>query len=228
MSEEYLSGESFLDKTTFKLHHVFPKQVLWVILGFIMLTNLIYLDLVFWGTKTNRDQSIISSVPSITPVISPVVKNDQPQQENVIATPATISAQTTTVIAANPPLNLNTAQEYFVPLGTGSTSASDWTDVVGMQANIDSTLYKKIKSVVLEATISIPTGNETAYLKLFNQTDKHPVWFSDVSVTGGTTQLVVSSPITLDSGSKTYQIQAKTSLSYPANINQARIHIITY
>jgi len=225
MSQDYLSGESFLEKTTFRLHHLFPKQVLVGLLGFIILTNLVYLDLVFWGTKTNNEKTIITTIPSVTPIISPA----QIQQDNPAVVPATVSAQTTVITAKNPPAPImSTPQEYFIPFGAGATSASDWEDVVGLQATVDSTLYKKIKSAVLEVSLSIPTGNETAYVRLFNKTDKHPVWFSDVFASGGTTQFIVSSQITLDSGSKTYQLQAKTSLSYPANINQARIHIITY
>ncbi len=119
-------------------------------------------------------------------------------------------------------------KEFFIPFGSGSNSTGDWTDLPGVQASIDSTQYGRIKSAVFEATVQIPTGNETASVRLFNSTDKHPVWFSDISVDGGTTKMVTSKPITLDSGNKTYQVQMKTSLQFQANLIQARLHITTY
>lgn len=120
------------------------------------------------------------------------------------------------------------AKEFFVPLGSGSNATDDWADVAGVQAYIDSTQYSAVKSVMFEASVSIPTGNQTAYVRLYNATDKHPVWFSDVSMEGGTPQALFSKPITLDSGNKLYKVQMKTSLKYTANLTQARVHITTY
>ena len=119
-------------------------------------------------------------------------------------------------------------KEFFIPFGSGSNSTDDWADISGLQVYVDSSQYSQIKSVVFEASIRIPTGNETAYVRLFNATDKHPVSFSEVSLEGGTPQLLVSKPINLDSGKKLYQIQMKTSLKYTAILDQARLHITTY
>jgi hypothetical protein len=117
-------------------------------------------------------------------------------------------------------------KEFFIPFGSGTNSSDDWGDVAGLKASIDSSNYSPIKSIVFEASISVPAGNQTTYARLFNETDKHPVWFSDVSLDGETPQLLISKPITLDSGNKTYKVQMKTSLKYQAILNQARIHII--
>lgn len=42
---------------------------------------------------------------------------------------------------------------------------------------------------------------------------------------GGTPQFLVSQPITLDPGVKTYQVQMKTTLKSQAVLDQARLHI---
>lgn len=118
-------------------------------------------------------------------------------------------------------------KEYFVPLGSGSNASADWEDVPGAQAYIDSTSYGKIKSVTFEASFYTPTNNQIAYARLFNVTDKHPVWNSDVSIEGGTPILKISSPINLDSGSKLYVVQMKTQLQSRTNLENARIHITT-
>lgn len=119
-------------------------------------------------------------------------------------------------------------KEFYVSFGSGSNTTDEWADVLGVEASIDSTKYGRIRSLSFEATIHIPTGNEIAYVRLYNVTDDHPVWFSEVSVEGGTAKLVTSPPITLDSGNKRYRVQMKTSLKYQANLTQARLRITTY
>lgn len=121
----------------------------------------------------------------------------------------------------------SSVKEFFVSFGSGSTRAGDWEDVGGLAAYIDSSKYGKIKSVVFEAAIQIPNGNQGASVRLYNATDKHPVWFSDVYHEGGTPKLVTSQPITLNNGEKLYQVQMKTTLKDLAILNQARIRITT-
>lgn len=115
--------------------------------------------------------------------------------------------------------------EYFVPIGTGSVGADNWTDVAGARVAIDSTKYSGIKTVVFEASVHIPTGTGRSSVRLYNVTDKHPVWFSDVSLEGGDQKLLRSSPISLDSGEKVYQVQMMNTLKTPTSITQSRIKI---
>lgn len=115
-------------------------------------------------------------------------------------------------------------KEFFIPFGAGSSSAGDWTDVPGLTAQIDFGNYSPIKEIHFEASVVIPTANETASVRLFNETDKHPVWYSEITLTNG--QFVSSNPIVYDTGLKTYQVQMKTSLLYTANLIQSRLHII--
>ena len=122
----------------------------------------------------------------------------------------------------------STAKEYFVPLGTGTNATNDWADVVGASATVDTVQYPRIKKVVFEATLAVPTGNQVAYVRLFNETDGHPVWFSEMSMNTTGPILLTTQTITLDKGSKLYKVQMKTQLRYPANLNQSRIHITTY
>jgi hypothetical protein len=124
--------------------------------------------------------------------------------------------------------SVSPAKEYFVPLGTGTSTAGDWTDVTGASSYVDTAQYPRIKKVVFEATVMVPTGNQTVYVRLFNATDKHPVWFSESSMDSTGPILLTSSAITLDRGNKLYQVQMKTQLKFTANLSQSRIHITTY
>ncbi|MDP3726850.1 MAG: hypothetical protein Q8Q96_00870 [bacterium] len=122
----------------------------------------------------------------------------------------------------------SSTKEFFVPLGSGTNIVDEWTDVAGAQAYIDRSQYGSIKSVVFEASVYIPTGNQIVWVRLFNVTDKHPVWLSEMSHEGGAPKLLVSKPITLDSGNKLYQVQMKNQLKDKVNLVQSRVRITTY
>lgn len=119
------------------------------------------------------------------------------------------------------------AKEYYVPLGSGANSTDSWTDVAGASAYIDTTAYNKIKIATFEATVNVPSGSQKVWVRLYNSTDKHPVWYSEVS-TDNSGPIVLTSPtITLDSGNKLYQVQMKSQLKGLTNLTQSRIHITT-
>lgn len=119
------------------------------------------------------------------------------------------------------------ANEYYIAFGSGETMSDQYEDIPGVAVYIDTTKYHSIRGVTFEASLRIPTANGTVYAQLFNATDGHPVWFSEVSTQANNSQLVISAPITLDSGNKLYKVQMKTTLKYQSILDQARVHIIT-
>lgn len=121
----------------------------------------------------------------------------------------------------------SSAKEYYVPLGSGSNNTDTWTDVAGASAYIDTSSYGKIKKVTFEATVSVPNGSQQVWARLFNSTDKHPVWYSEVSTDNSGPITLTSPTISLDSGNKLYQVQMKSQLKGLTNITQSRIHITT-
>lgn len=123
---------------------------------------------------------------------------------------------------------ISSGKEMYVPFGTGANTSTDWMDVKGAAAHIDSRLYGKVKKATFEASISVPSGNQTTSIRLFNATDKHPVWYSEMTLSGAGPELLISQPIALDAGNKLYQVQAKSQLGALTNILQARMHVITY
>lgn len=206
-----------------------PKTVLRVLV-FLVLLNLLFLDVVlFKGQKT---KVIEKTVP--IPVVSNACPASCLSEIGQVAKEATRSVKlsvtalsTPTTIPPTQAPTTSLVKEFFVPFGSGSNSSDDWQDVGGLKASLDATNYGSIKSVTFEASVRIPTGNEIAYVRLFNVTDKHPVWFSEVSLEGGTPQLLVSKPIVLGTGNKVYQVQMKTSLKFQAFLDQSRLRIIT-
>jgi hypothetical protein len=136
---------------------------------------------------------------------------------NVLGTTDTVSTSVGTI-----------NKELYIPLGTGTNTSTDWADVKGVAAYIDTRLYNKIKKVTFEVSLSVPSGSQTTYVRLFNTTDKHPVWYSEMTMSGSGPELFTSPAVTLDSGNKLYQVQMKSQLGATTNVLQARVHILTY
>jgi hypothetical protein len=176
---------------------------------FLIIANLIVLDYFFIKTYIGESYILGTATTSATAAVCP---------SGCLTAINKLAGTTSTAVA----------KEYFVPLGTGTNASSDWADVVGASATVDTAQYPRIKRAVFEATIVVPTGNQVAYVRLFNKTDGHPVWFSEMSMNTTGPTLLTSQAITLDRGSKLYQVQMKTQLNYPATLNQSRIHITTY
>ena len=202
---------------------IIPKAIaITFIVGFILVVvNLFYFDFfAFKNIQTGAKESISPAI-STAPVSCPdecktlISANTRAESTGVI-TPTSLPT----------PVRTKTSQrDFFIDFGAGESKASDWVDLVGLEANIDNSKFGKIKQVVFEASLFIPNGNQKAYARLYNVTDKHPVWYSEVNHEGGTAKLLISPPIQLDQGDKLYRVQMKTSLSDTAKLLQARIRI---
>jgi len=119
-------------------------------------------------------------------------------------------------------------REFFVPIGSGTNSSEDWEDVPGLQVIVDTAQYGKIKNAYFEAAVYVPSGNQIVHVRLYNATDKHPVWYSELAFpNANTSQQLTSDNITLDQGNKAYKVQMKTQLKIPASLNSSRIRILT-
>lgn len=214
-----------------------PKVIFISVFSFLVFLNLLFLDFYLLSNQKAQILEKILPDPTVLPQKETAVSgNICPQtclSEIFEATRSykplisDLNETPTLALSVSYQTPVSSVKEFFIPFGNGTNYSDDWEDVAGLKASVDTANYSSIKSAVFEASVHIPTGNQTAYVRLFNETDKHPVWFSDVSLEGGTAQLLVSKPITLDSGNKTYKVQMKTSLKYQAVLNQARIRITT-
>lgn len=203
------------------------SQTIFRILTSLVLLNLLFLDFVIFDKAPTRIIERTVSVPLVGDACPASCLAEISQATSSVKLTAKTTPTSTKILPTTTPASSSLVKEFFVPFGSGSNSSDDWQDVGGLRATLDPANYGSIKTVTFEATIRIPTGNEIAYVRLYNATDKHPVWFSDVSLEGGTPQLLISKPITLDLGNKTYQVQMKTSLKFQAFLDQARLHILT-
>ncbi len=203
--------------------------------------NVIYIDILL--VQGSNKQTIVQRFTNI--INETVPKEEKTAVTNDICPQSCVSQIQQAISSANPASTIlptpaptaNTSsqisspsqtKEYYIPFGSGSGSSADWQDVPGLQANVDSNSYGSIKSVVFEASLHIPTGNQTASVRLYNATDAHPVWNSEVTFNGNISSVLLTSPtVSLDSGNKLYKVQMKTQLQFQAILDQSRLHITT-
>lgn len=221
-------------------------KIIFSILLLLILGNLFFLDwkLTQEGTR-DRIESEITNVVAPTPIPSPdfiktnasnsgqlitnqIPKDDLCPQACLLAIDKaiTVPTQTPSSSAAVTP-GVSSMKIFYLPLGSGSTKDQDWTDVPGLNAYIDPVNYGKIKSIIFEASLRIPTANGRIYVRLYNKNDKRPVWFSEISSEGSVSTLIQSAPISFEPGNKLYQVQAKTTMSYESFVDFARVKFIT-
>lgn len=215
-------------------HLLYLRYARFVVFLFIFL-NLLWLNFLVYKSKIYESPQISVQTKEVSDNNNGEISEELSKEVSKIY--EAIREATTSVKLLITPIPTDTAslastdqsaKEFFVPLGAGTNSVDEWTDVAGAQAYIDRSQYGSIKSVVFEASVYIPNGNQIIWVRLFNVTDKHPVWLSEMSHEGGTPKLLVSKPITLDPGNKLYQVQMKNQLKDKTNLVQSRVRITTY
>jgi hypothetical protein len=227
--------ENFSQNSKFGLRSIFSRSNLLFLLLFLIFLNLLYLDYMILQkpganlsentqapSQSINDNSFCSQscVDKINSVRNLITNLTPTIALTPIPTPKAVQ-NTSLSTPSNP-------KDYYVPFGSGSGNSSDWQNVAGVSAYVDSTAYSNIKTVFFEVSLHIPTGNETASVRLYNATDGREIAGSQLDFNGNTSSVLLSSQsINLDYGNKLYVVQMKTQLSYQAILDQARVHIST-
>lgn len=197
----------------------FPKaRITRLIVISVILGNLFLLDWIIFTRLGNNKVSFLTEEVGREPTI-------------ILLTPTPVPTLATTpqpTIFNSYPMEVvktKDIREIYIPLGTGATKSSTWDALEGIEAALDTQKYDSIKEAYFQASIRVPTGNGKVFAKLFNETDKHDVWFSEVT-NEGSTAVLKEAKITLTPGSKLYRVYLKSSLEYEAILDFAKIKLI--
>jgi len=209
-------------------HFLFPSLI------FLIVINLFILDLKFFSASSHL-------------TLSENVKNTVPSKDNArgetyscpidclsAIKEATQNIALRTGIAGtnqyneiNLKITSGNPKEYYIPLGSGVTSKSDWDDITATETIINPDNYGAIKEAYFVASLRNPTQNGQTEARLYNVTDNYPLWGSHVVMNGPLSQTINSDKIALPSGNKLYRVQLKSTMSYPVYLDNAKIRIIT-
>ncbi len=202
-----------------------PRSVkIGLIASFLLLltVNIVMLDLMIFFGRTARPSEIGATSIRVAAPIAPTEECSSSCEDKISALSRKIDA-----LNIEKPTVRSSSKEYYITLGSGSTKSNVWQDMAGAEAFIDTANHPAIKSVTFEVFLNIPTANGIVSAKLYNVTDKHDVWFSEVR-SEGPVLTKKEATITLEPGAKTYRVMGLSTLKYDANIENARIRIVTY
>lgn len=204
--------------------------------------NLFILDLKVFSPASSIKLSDISTAITIQPTLypsptfTPGETSANPSCPNSCLSLIQQATKSSSLTIGSPPqeimptsqtVRLPVSREFYIPLGNGSTTKSDWEDQTATETIIDPVNYGSIKEAYFIASLRNPTQNGQVEAQLFNVTDKHPAWGSHVIMNGPASQTITSGKITLDNGNKLYRVQLKSTLSCQVFLDNAKIRIIT-
>lgn len=198
------------------------KKTVVIILAVFALANLLILDVLIFRTDENDDSEQALAIASESE--SEQQTQDSCGEDCQDYIDEQISQRKTNVIPQD--IQSNAVEEVYIPLGTATTQFANYQSVPGLEAQIDLTKYPNIATATFEASVTNPNASQQVWLQLFDATNNHPVWYSQVTYQGGGSSTLISSPITLSTGNVTYQVQAQTQLQAPTQITNARVHLI--
>ena len=116
----------------------------------------------------------------------------------------------------------------YVPLGTtGSTTSTDWEDIADSAVYIDlENDYGADTKVSWEASLKVAHGNGKVFARLYDDTNKIAVDFSELSTENNATfQQVVSPDLPFWKGRNLYKVQIKSLNSFEVTYSGGRIRI---
>ncbi len=204
------------------------RNVLITLVIILVLGNLGYLD---WKALTERDSVKGNAIQAPTDASQlQTTCSDSCLLAIREATGSIKPGETKTIVEkqTTPTQSIPSAQEIYIPLGSGTTANRDWTDIKSAEAYIDTSKYSGNISVSWEAFLYNYTGNGATFARLYNVTDKTNVWFSELTIDGANSSIrVASGKINLAAGNKLYRVQLYTNTGYEARIDNARVKIVT-
>jgi len=138
---------------------------------------------------------------------------------------ATLSAKTNVTNVVNTSATSGTT---YIPMGsTFSTFATDWTDVADSGIYIDLEKdYGKSAKVSWGTSLKVAHANGKAFARLFDDTNKIAVDFSEISTENNSTYKQVSSGnLPLWRGRNLYKVQIKSLNSFEITYSVGRIKV---
>lgn len=195
------------------------KTLVWVTLT----ANIIFLDWTFFGKLGENTTVILPDQKNVDNQIAQAAVQISP---TTVSTPSSIPSPVVSSPFALPEKYVSKQyRELYITIGSGSSKSPKWDAIEGVEVNIDTNKYPKILEAYFQVSLRIPTANGEVSSKLYNETEKHDVWFSEITNQGSEAKLK-EAKINLSSGPNSYRVYLKSSLEAEALLDQARIKII--
>ncbi|KKQ98582.1 MAG: hypothetical protein UT24_C0009G0082 [Candidatus Woesebacteria bacterium GW2011_GWB1_39_12] len=143
-----------------------------------------------------------------------------------------LTLDTKEVISSTPTPRLvptkKSRRTYYVPIpGSGSTLATDWTNLSGTDFYLSKNDFPGLLEVYFEANIKLLNANGKAFFRIYDTTHFIGVGGSQIETTSQTSVFVSSGKVSLWEGYNHYIVQAKTLTADTAVYESGKLKIIT-
>lgn len=205
-------------------------KVFFFLVGGLVIVNLLVLDFFFFTKK--EEEKVLPQIEEIIGFEKEATEEEEGCDPTCQETIQNTVAKAIATLAAQPqktPLSTPISPkkfESYIPIGAGSTTSLDWTDISGAEVYVDTTKYGTIKEAYFEAGLRVPTANGSVCARIFNQTDKTFVFSSEVCSVSQKGERITSPKINLYPGNKLYRVQMKITMPYEGVLDFARIKLI--
>jgi len=204
-------------------------RILKIILISMILSSVATLGFLYYRQDqkiTNLEKKIFLQEPAET-LTMVELETYVDQKIKDIKFPASTPTATTIIqkVTAPAPKTASKPTEFYIPLGSGEVTTNDkWVDIYSAQATINKSNYPTLKAAYFEAVMHIPNAQGELKARLFEAT--LPFTYGDYLKTQSGTGELVSIPVILQSGTRTYRVQLNSQIGTGV-LDSARIRIVT-
>jgi len=205
-------------------------KIFLIIFGILMFGNLVFLDWrLFWSEdekwevrttgETKEEEKVATDSCGL--VCQEMIEEKIQEELARLPSPAGQSPVPVVSLPAS-----GKPKTVYVPLITSGTVASaSWTDVVPSEFYFDLVDYPNVKEVRFEAYL-LSSNNDMVYGRIYDQTNKRGVDFSDIQTNSSTFTREESSKITIWRGNNKYTVQLRSVNATLVQIKDAKLKVI--
>ncbi|HEX7018128.1 MAG TPA: hypothetical protein VF209_04445 [Patescibacteria group bacterium] len=175
------------------------------------------------STSNSEVSQLNKTVTALQAQLAQVIERVTTLEEAATTINSTPTEKTTVIYISPSPTSAT--KEFVVYLGAGSTFSKDWTEISATTFTFEPSNYPKVKSITFEAGLSIQGGEARARLK--NKTTGNSLVETEVMHNTGTSTWKWASFAPPSTGT-TYVVELKSSSGEKANLDGARLKIVTY
>ncbi len=204
------------------------------IVGILAVGNLVFLDWQFFSQSEGKNETLLvnqileedkSATDSCQLACKEIIDEEIKQELAKLPALAGQSSVTPTTSTRLLTQTNNNPKIVYIPLITdGSVSSADWAEVVPSEFYFDLSNYPVAKEVRFE-TYASSLNDDKGYARLYDQTNKRGVDFSDLSFNKSEFTRIESSAVKIWNGNNKYTIQLRSVNGTKVQIKEAKLKI---
>jgi len=206
------------------------EKIFFGVFLFLITANLLFLDFVSFRKKTALNQPLLSITP--TPILESQCLDecqkiiDQKISEALAKIPTQKPEKTMSVIVPTS-APATQAKAIYIPLVTeGTTVSTSWVDIVPSEFYFNLADYPGATQVRFICYLQALHGSAKVYARLYDQTNKRAVDYSQLETQNDSYTLLESSGITIWRGNNQYTVQLKSENGTQVLLKEAKLKII--